>query len=423
MISDFSLNSITGLISTYNFLIMQKLKVLYLFIFLGMLILLIAGAKNSLKDEKSFTNEGKIKFSHSLHKDIIECQDCHSSVQESENLKDNLLPNHDNCSTCHEVDNEKECSTCHYGDNYEALVQTESSLFFNHKLHLKNSQLKCESCHKGLSDVDYSWQAPGAHPSMGTCYGCHNNKTVASNACESCHISTVNLRPQDHKAVSFIDNHKFAAMEMNANCAMCHDNQSCDECHVATIGITETNTARNFYQPYYPSNFIDGAKQQTISRVHELDYRFTHGMDSKGKTAECQTCHQIETFCTSCHQAEGEDFAFSGIVPASHLKPTFKTIGVGSGGGDHATLARRDIESCMSCHDVNGADPTCITCHLDSDGIKGTNPRTHPKNFMSNEHGDWHNDSNSICYNCHTSASPQSQSGIGFCGYCHDVKR
>ena len=86
----------------------------------------------------------------------------------------------------------------------------------------------------------------------------------------------------------------------------------------------------------------------------------------------------VETFCVECHQSENEDFAFGGIVPASHLKTTFKTIGVGSGGGDHATLAKRDIERCMACHDVNGADPTCITCHFDADGIKGTNPKTHP---------------------------------------------
>ncbi len=403
---------------------MQKLKVLYLFVLISSLVFMIIGAIGNSKADEPQTNEGRIKFSHSLHKDITDCQSCHSNVTESTSLNDRLLPNHDNCSSCHEVDNEKECSTCHYDDKYEALIQTKASVFFNHKLHLQNSQLKleCESCHKGLGEVDYSWQAAGSKPSMETCYSCHNNTTIASNACESCHISTVNLMPQNHKVVSFIDNHKFAAREFNANCAMCHDEKSCEDCHVATTGITENNTARNFYQPYYPGNMIDGAKQQAITRVHELNYRFTHGIDSKGKTTECQTCHQIETFCVSCHQAENEDFAFSGIVPASHLKPTFKTIGVGTGGGDHATLARRDIESCVACHDVNGADPTCITCHLDSDGIKGTNPKTHANGFMRNEHGDWHNDANSICYNCHTSATPQSQAGIGFCGYCHGSK-
>ncbi len=400
---------------------MQKLKKIYLVLFIGMILLLVIGAMNSVKKDVQLTNEGKLKFSHSLHKELIDCQSCHTAVLGSESLKDRLLPNHDNCVDCHEVDNEDECQTCHYEDTYEALIQKESGLIFSHKLHLKGEEKNCEPCHIGLGEVDYSWQAIGANPSMESCYGCHNNKSVASNACESCHISTVNLLPQNHKVVSFINNHKFAAREFNANCAMCHDDQSCDECHVATTGITETNTLNNFYQPYYPSNYVDGAKQQAILRVHDLNYRFTHGMDSKGKTAECQSCHQVETFCAECHQVDGGDFALSGIVPASHLKPTFKTIGVGTGGGDHAVLARRDIERCMSCHDVNGADPTCITCHLDSDGVKGTNPKTHARNFMKDEKGDWHNDYSSICYNCHTSASPGSNKTQGFCNYCHGL--
>ena len=401
---------------------MQKFKFAYLFILLGVVVVLLIGAMSSVKDDKPTSNEGRIKFSHKFHKELTDCQSCHSAVQESVTLKDRLFPNHDNCSACHEVDNDNDCSTCHYGDNYEALVKKKSELIFNHKLHLSNPDVNCESCHQGLSDVDYSWQSANALPSMETCYGCHNNKSVASNNCESCHISTVNLLPQDHKVVSFTKNHKFAAQQFNANCAMCHDNQSCEDCHVATTGITEANKMDDFYQPYYPSNFKDGVKQQAITRVHDLNYRFIHGIDSKGKTAECQTCHQIETFCSECHQADNEDFAFSGIVPSSHLKNTFFTLGVGSGGGDHANLARRDIESCISCHDVNGADPTCITCHLDSDGIKGTNPRTHPTNFMKDEKGDWHNDHSSVCYNCHTSFSPQSQPGLGFCGYCHGSK-
>lgn len=402
---------------------MQKLKVFYLFIFIGAVVLLLIGAMNNSADSKTCSNEGVIKFSHSLHKDLVDCQGCHSGVMESVSLKDRLFPTHENCAACHEVDNDEQCSTCHIGDNYQALVKKESKLIFNHKAHLKGPDVNCQSCHQGITEVNNSWQAVnGGKPSMETCYGCHNNKSVASNNCESCHISTANLLPQDHKIVSFSKFHKFAAQQMNANCIMCHDNQSCEECHVATNVVTEVNLRSDFYQPYYPSNFVDGVKQQALSRVHELNYRFTHGIDSKGKTSDCQTCHQVETFCAECHQSNDEDFAFGGIVPASHLKSTFKTIGVGTGGGDHAILAKRDIERCVACHDVNGADPTCITCHLDSDGIKGTNPKTHLTGFMKNEHGDWHNDVNSVCYNCHTSASPRSIAGTGFCGYCHGIK-
>ncbi|MDZ7624447.1 MAG: hypothetical protein U5J96_08410 [Ignavibacteriaceae bacterium] len=169
-----------------------------------------------------------------------------------------------------------------------------------------------------------------------------------------------------------------------------------------------------------PSNYVDGAKQQAILKVHgDFGYRYSHGIDAKGKTKECQSCHQIETFCAACHQSENRDFAMGGILPSSHLSPDFKTFGVGSGGGEHARLARRDIERCVSCHDVQGADANCIVCHLDSDGIKGTNPKTHSANYMSGERGDWHDNQGSICYNCHTSASPMSQPTSGFCNYCH----
>lgn len=401
----------------------MKVKQIYILISIAALLVLMLSAFNSspVNDDKP-RNEGIIKFSHQLHAELDECQNCHSAVVNSSSLTDLAFPNHENCESCHEVDNSDECNTCHYDDNYEPLVRKKSELIFDHSFHLQNSKMQCTDCHQGLTEVDYSWQASEINPPMEQCYSCHNDISVASNACESCHISTANLLPQDHKVVSFMRAHKFSASAFDANCMMCHDNQSCTDCHVATTSITENNMADNFYKPYYPSNFVDGVRQQAITRVHDLNYRFTHGMESKGKTSECQSCHQVETFCASCHLSEGSgDFALGGIVPASHLKVTFKTIGVGTGGGDHASLARRDIERCTSCHDVNGADPTCITCHLDSDGIKGTNPKTHAREFMKNEKGDWHDSMGSICYNCHTSASPQSPVSAGFCNYCHGI--
>jgi len=400
---------------------MNKIKYTYSIFSVAALMFLVIAAFNNEKTLSDNPNEGKIKFSHSLHSELVDCQTCHSSVVESTSLTTLQLPNHDNCSTCHNVNDDNECRTCHVNDVYEPLVKKKSELLFNHKFHLEGNKMECENCHKGLTEVDYSWEATAVNPPMETCYSCHNDKSVASNACESCHISTANLLPQNHKVASFSKNHKFIANNVDANCVMCHDNQSCNDCHVATNVITEVNLSNDFYQPYYPSNFTDGTKLQAIRRVHDLNYRFTHGIDSKGKTAECQSCHQVETFCANCHASENSDFAVSGIIPASHLKSNFFTIGVGTGGGEHAILARRDIERCTSCHDVNGSDPTCVTCHLDSDGIKGTNPKTHARGFMKNEKGDWHDSAGSVCYNCHTSASPNSSKTSGFCNYCHGL--
>ncbi|NWF50843.1 MAG: cytochrome C [Ignavibacteriaceae bacterium] len=399
----------------------MRIKLIYLNLVIILIGFLVVSAfvMNDREGSEYSDNSERIKFSHQLHADAMSCADCHSSVISSTSLKDRLLPNHENCSVCHQVDNQDECGTCHIGDSYEPLIQKESALIFDHSFHSGNQKMECTSCHIGLDKVDYSFQAVQPNPPMENCYNCHSEKGMATNACEACHISTVNLIPQSHISSNFIKSHRFAANDIDANCVMCHDNNSCEECHVATNVIYEKNVSDDFYQPYYPSNYVDGAKQQAINRVHELNYRFTHSIDSKSKLSECQSCHQIETFCANCHQSDNNDFGISGIIPASHLKAGFITIGVGTGGGEHSVLARRDIERCISCHDVQGADPTCLQCHLDSDGIQGTNPKTHPSGFMKDENGDWHSSDASVCYNCHSSFSPSSPKGIGFCGYCH----
>ena len=142
------------------------------------------------------TNKEIIKFSHSLHSDVAECTDCHSSVPESTSLKDRLLPNHENCKNCHEVDNEKECNTCHIDETYEPLIQTQTQLIFNHKIHI-TQRMNCTDCHKGLDKVDYSYESPDVFPKMELCSGCHNEVKIATNACEACHISTFDLIPQN----------------------------------------------------------------------------------------------------------------------------------------------------------------------------------------------------------------------------------
>ncbi len=72
---------------------MQKFKIAYLFILLGMVVvLLIWSDEFCKKDENPTSNEGRIKFSHKLHKELTDCQSCHSAVKESVSLKDLLFP-------------------------------------------------------------------------------------------------------------------------------------------------------------------------------------------------------------------------------------------------------------------------------------------------------------------------------------------
>ncbi len=393
----------------------MKIKNVYLVI--GLVSIVYLGFSNTASENSnSDRNKSIIKFSHQIHQEEAECTDCHSKVTTSINLGTSLLPVMDDCATCHDIEDEENCNECHYEDVEEEFIPRTSTLLFNHKFHLEDQELKCESCHKGIFDVDYSFESAGVFPDMESCNTCHNNISVASNNCEQCHISTANLLPEDHNAVGFFKTHKFAELD---NCQMCHNQETfCEDCHVATIGIEEANLSNDFYTPYSPHNYIDGTKQQVITMVHDINYRFTHGIEAKGKTDNCQSCHQTETFCAECHASEDGDFAMGGIVPLSHTVPNFVT-GL-TPGSDHAILAKRDIESCASCHDVQGADPNCILCHSDPDGIKGTNPRTHIIGFMKDVEGDWHSDGASICYDCHSNTNT---AGIGFCGYCHGANK
>lgn len=400
---------------------MKKLYT-YLAVFILGISVIFVTAFTTQEEPQEKTNESIIIFSHSLHAELSDCESCHTGVLESESLSDRLIPEKDACAMCHDVEDMDACGTCHYDDVFEPLLQKKSELIFSHKFHVAEKGMDCAECHKDFEEINYSFESSQANPPMMQCYSCHNDKAVATNECSACHTATDNLLPQNHRTASFFDNHKFSAMAATADCAMCHNDVFCEDCHVATIGIDESNLVDNFYTPYSPHTYLSNTKQQVITRVHDLNYRFLHGIDAKGKTMECQTCHQTETFCAECHSSNHQDFAAEGIMPSSHLQQGFVMIGVGSGGGEHSRLARRDIERCASCHDVQGADANCILCHVDPDGVKGTNPKTHDINFMSSNNGDWHNDAGSVCYNCHTDANayPGGNMNFGFCAYCHN---
>ena len=111
------------------------LKYFYLNITAVIILFLLFTAFFSEVENPIQNNDELINFSHSLHYDIVDCEECHSAVTASTTLNDRLLPNHNNCMDCHDVDDDEECETCHKNDNYEELIQKSSSLIFNHKMH------------------------------------------------------------------------------------------------------------------------------------------------------------------------------------------------------------------------------------------------------------------------------------------------
>ncbi|HEY3251711.1 MAG TPA: cytochrome c3 family protein [Ignavibacteria bacterium] len=411
----------------------MKITRLYLLLFTGLLIFLTSTAyflretnvKMNEPGSVRYDNSKLIKFNHKLHvKDVgIKCEDCHLKAVTSASSKDNLNPTKPYCATCHDVNDQKNCNFCHYDGVFKKLKATKSELNFSHKKHFTEQKQLCLDCHHDLDNVKFSKEAVLVTPKMETCYSCHDNRKASKN-CEGCHTNLTNLKPKNHLSSNFLNEHK-VVYDVNSeknNCMMCHSDNFCQACH-SPVSFQGSNTKDDFYAPYYTKENgvrTDRAALQKLSNAHgNMNYRFTHGLDARQKSFECNTCHEPPTFCASCHQEGGD--VVTGVIPSSHLQPSFTTLGVNTGGGLHSELAKKDVESCVSCHDVQGRDPVCITCHFDNDGVKGTNPKTHEQGFMSDEKGIWHDTEGAVCFSCHTdnNAKPTGISGVGFCGYCH----
>lgn len=355
----------------------------------------------------------QLRFSHRLHvKDVeAKCADCHPGGLTSTQSSDLLLPSHEQCAVCHDVEKDEGCAQCHTQGIFDPWAATVRTIRFDHSKHAGKRGVECATCHAAVDTA----QASSTHtlPRMETCLACHDNRTAPA-ACETCHERVETLRPQTHQEVDWQRAHaRWVRTGGAANqCAACHSDKDCQTCHVTP--------ALQFTDAHPPGVLPEmrpapsGRQTQVLDTVHRQNFRFTHGVDARTKRSECVVCHEPQRFCVPCH-AGSQDAGFASPVPLSHAEVDFTRIGAGGGGGLHAQLARSDIEACAACHDVEGRDPVCITCHVDRTPGLGNDPRTHLSSRRG-EFGDWHADSGSVCFSCHTDSHV---AGVGFCGYCH----
>lgn len=116
-------------------------------------------------------------------------------------------------------------------------------------------------------------------------------------------------------------------------CAECHSQRYCSDCHAGT-------DSRDFH----PANFLE-----------------RHAMEVFAGGADCQSCHSTEAFCRDCH-------AQAGIASEGRLNVAFHTaqpLWILS----HGQAARIGLESCASCH----RQTDCLACHSTFLG-RGVNP-------------------------------------------------
>lgn len=251
---------------------------------------LVAGAGSTPKKT--------INFRHNLHVVDMEmvCSDCHSGITEDKSVH----PDHDVCSSCHDV--EDDCGYCHVDpDNPESYVVEQVFENFAHSKH----GAECSSCHGKLSDL----VAEPTRPMLPDCQMCHEHKSV---------------KPQSHLIPLWTRQHGEEAEFVAGDCAVCHTQSSCDECH----------QGENIFETPHPESWI-----------HD------HAVEA-GWKANCLACHESNEQCLACHRVQ---------VPVPH--PFGAKHANVNDGGTHKDDVKAFPETCVTCHDLGGEDPTCAKCH------------------------------------------------------------
>lgn len=311
-----------------------------------------------------------LKFSHAFHvgESGMACTDCHAAAT-STSLAKGLRAGHDNCTSCHQEQVDGNCGYCHTDpQNIPPVPAGRPELIFSHQQHGGLQGVECASCHAGVDKADE--KAELKTPSMETCYTCHNDRQAA-NTCELCHTNFVALAPPDHKLSGFLREHRNTVRlgGLDVECQTCHSERFCSDCHMPSQLVQFGNRRDLMSDPTGKVLTQDNASPMTLQNVHSLNYRFFHGVDARSRAQECASCHESQSFCAQCHDAGGNITQIK-FKPSSHSMPGFTTLGRGSGGGIHAVEARRDMETCASCHDLEGRDPSCLTCHLDNGQVR-----------------------------------------------------
>jgi hypothetical protein len=239
-------------------------------------------------------------------------------------------------------------------------------------------------------------------PGSSSCAVCH-----ARDFCLTCHVDAPEQRaiqaldpdpraraivvalepPSNHRDAVFLSRHGALVRENPAQCASCHTQESCFTCHapaqrVATalhraspgrgsgalpgrrppashgdnfaerhenLAVTTPATCGGCH---VRSDCLDCHRPDAAGRgYHPAGFLTTHPAAAYTRESRCGDCHNVGSFCASCHASAG-------------LRSTGP---LGSGYHDasrffsasHGQAARQSLESCTACH----AERDCLTCH------------------------------------------------------------
>lgn len=187
--------------------------------------------------------------------------------------------------------------------------------------------------------------------------------------CNACHKGE-GVSPNHD--TDWVRNHRLVADKSVNNCGQCHKQSDCLDCHQGGgIGADFRST---------------GSRHDYMPKSHRTDFINIHPIQAASNPQQCYRCHEQKQ-CLECHNK----YPMGDLRIKSHtaLGPNGQQYSPASA-QEHAAEARRNLQSCASCHPDGDA---CIRCHKTG----AVNP--HPRNFKS---GNWKDRTKGkVCLKCH----------------------
>ncbi|HUP20984.1 MAG TPA: cytochrome c3 family protein [Gemmatimonadota bacterium] len=296
----------------------------------------------------------------------VDCAECHVSLAEARGLPRETIatfpepPGHaaadfilahgpaalergETCAVCHTRDS---CARCHLNaDAVPAIASLQPDARVAALVLGRPGEWPEPESHD-RSGWATRLHAAAAEADPATCASCH-----ARPSCEACHradppavlarlpmpradgprgVSVAQVEPVGHTA-DFTFNHAAAAATGAPNCAACHSEGMCVDCH-------------------------DGSSKPDF---HPVGFAVRHGAEAFANDTECAACHSREAFCRDCHMGVGLAAGSRTTGGAFHdAQPDWLLA--------HGLPARQDLEACTTCHEQR----SCLRCHSARQGFR-----------------------------------------------------
>lgn len=254
-----------------------------------------------------------------------------------------LLPSEATCRTCHDDPVRDRCAYCHTRPEAPGPYPMRvDDIHFDHGVHEQAGTGLCVRCHAGGGTTALAFDP--RRPSMATCTDSCHADDMRELRCAPCHTDLHRYRLDDVALLDhgpgFLRRHGVSARADASLCTQCHDPTYCEDCHLSAPGPPlEVIEPRSVHRDF----------------VHRGDFLSRHPIEANLERGTCVRCHGTP-FCDDCHRESGVG---GGVAPGSPHPPGWLDPTSSFG---HARAARRDLLSCVSCHEGD-AETTCVPCH------------------------------------------------------------